>query len=168
MICVSGSSCRKERFPPPASPKGLEAPRDSGVGPELNCGVRRCLFSASPPLHFSAASRPPRMQETSWFPPRVIKRNPSGLLGTWEVSWQSLRFSSPLCSGTCWANLLLPLVAGNFNKKWGGGRWGGGAGTWEKKTGVEKMPLFCVVSSLETGQGATACPTYSVTLQGQG
>jgi len=45
-------------------------------------------------------------------------RDLGGLLAISEIS---LPFSQ-LLSGTCWANLLLPLVAGNFNETGGGER----------------------------------------------
>lgn len=47
-----------------------------------------------------------------------------GLLAISEISLPS----SQLHSATCWANLLLPLVGGNFNKTEGGAGVGGGGG----------------------------------------
>lgn len=76
-----------------------------------------------------------------------------GLLAISELSLPS----SQLHSGTCWANLLLPLVAGNFNKA--GGRVCGAL----KEPWKAKMLLFCAIRSLGTGPGY---PAYSVNLQG--
>lgn len=66
-----------------------------------------------------------------------------GLLAISEISFPS----SPLHSGTCWANLLLPLVAGNFNKT---GRRGGAA---TRKNLREQRCCFSVPSDRSLGTG---------------
>lgn len=161
---LSGNSCRKEHFPKGlCCSQGKQKLRGSAIGSGERLSSPSLLFF----FFLIATSQPQWVQKAYWFPLCVIKRNQfdhdRGSGRSLGNPWDLFPFSSWLHLGTCWANLLLLLVAESFNKaKVGVGVWGG-RGNWNLAKPQEQRCCFSVLLSHPSPQ-----PSFVLTLQGLG